>query len=74
MAIAATGGSAGSDVRRGQPTPMLGVGKDDRRPASAEVRRALSAGGQPDPARVADLIRRTGAADEVERMISVRGR
>ena len=70
---AVTGKPAGADLRRGKPTPLLELARamaDGRQ--RAELERELGRGPDAEPARLARLVRWTGAADRVEEMIATR--
>ena len=69
----ATGKPVGADLRRGKPTPLLELARTmaDRRQRT-ELERELGRGPAADPARLARLVRWSGAVDRVERMITDR--
>jgi geranylgeranyl diphosphate synthase, type I len=70
---AVTGKPVGTDLRRGKPTALLELARslaDHRR--LADIERELARRDQADVSRLARLIRWTGAADQVERMIDDR--
>lgn len=69
-----TGKPAGDDLREGKRTVLLALAlqrADERDPAAAaELRRGVGATSDPSEiARLAEIIRSTGAVDEVERLI-----
>ncbi|WBB73486.1 polyprenyl synthetase family protein [Micromonospora sp. WMMD1128] len=70
---ATTGKPAGDDLRTGKPTPLLMLARQLADPAQRRaLDRAGSVGGARELARLADVVRDTGAATRVERMISER--
>ncbi|HEU5473310.1 MAG TPA: polyprenyl synthetase family protein [Actinophytocola sp.] len=70
---AVTGKPAGTDLRRGKPTPLLELARElaDRR-QRCELERELARGAQADVARLGRLIRCTGAVERMETMIDDR--
>lgn len=70
---ATTGKPAGDDLRTGKPTALLMLARQLADPAQRRaLDRAGSVTGAGELARLADLVRDTGAAARVERMISER--
>ncbi|WFE37801.1 polyprenyl synthetase family protein [Micromonospora sp. WMMD998] len=70
---ATTGKPAGDDLRTGKPTPLLMLARQLADPAQRRaLDRAGSVGGARELTRLADVVRDTGAAARVERMISER--
>ncbi|MCZ7440422.1 polyprenyl synthetase family protein [Micromonospora sp. WMMC241] len=70
---ATTGKPAGDDLRTGKPTALLMLARQLADPAQRRaLDRAGSVTGAGEVARLADLVRETGATAQVERMISER--
>ncbi|SCG57193.1 polyprenyl synthetase family protein [Micromonospora humi] len=70
---ATTGKPAGDDLRTGKPTALLMLARQLADPAQRHaLDRAGSVTGAGEVARLADLVRETGATAQVERMISER--
>jgi geranylgeranyl diphosphate synthase type I len=70
---ATTGKPVGADLRSGKPTPLLELARSMADGGQrTELERELGRGPDAEPARLARLVRWTGAAERVERMIAER--